>query len=63
MAESESHKTSDQTYLCRRCGRKLKSIESQERGMGITCYNKWYNKQEHKILFTVNTLQSVQSSV
>lgn len=37
--------------VCRRCGRKLKSVESRERGMGFTCWKK-YNLGPKK-LFTI----------
>lgn len=38
--------------LCRRCGRKLKSKDSRDRGMGLTCYNKTLREDSHKKLFT-----------
>lgn len=36
--------------LCFRCGRKLRSEESQKLGMGPTCYRKWQNEQNTKPL-------------
>jgi len=49
------------TYLCRRCGRKLRSDKSKERGMGNTCYHKWYEKDNHKKLFP--SLQSREDNI
>lgn len=36
---------------CKRCGRKLKTPESQELGMGKVCWKKWQNEHNHKQLF------------
>lgn len=36
---------------CRRCGRKLRSPEAIEIGMGPTCWRKWQNEDNHKKLF------------
>lgn len=33
--------------LCRRCGRKLKTDEAKERGMGMVCWKK--SQAEHKV--------------
>lgn len=35
---------------CKRCGRKLKSTESIEVGMGKTCLKKWQQENKHKKL-------------
>lgn len=41
-----------ESAVCLRCGRKLKSKESQERRMGETCYKKaMAGKKHHKLLF------------
>jgi hypothetical protein len=40
------------TYICRRCGRKLKTEMSQQRGMGDICYSKAHSEDKHKKLFT-----------
>lgn len=37
--------------ICKRCGRKLKNSKSIQLGMGITCWKKWQNERNHKILF------------
>ena len=36
---------------CKRCGRKLKNDEAIKRGMGITCWRKWQNENNHKKLW------------
>ena len=46
----------EETHLCRRCGRKLRSAASKERGMGDTCFRKYLVEDCHKKLFT--TLQT-----
>jgi hypothetical protein len=38
---------------CLRCGRKLKSKEARERGMGIVCFNKSITENKNKPLFTI----------
>jgi len=50
-----------ETHICRRCGRKLKTPESQKRGMGNTCFAKWSQEDTHKQLFT--TLQTRDDSI
>ena len=40
--------------ICRRCGRKLKNLESIELGMGSTCYKKFMAHSILKPLFEVN---------
>ena len=42
-----------ETCFCKRCGRKLKSDESKERGYGKICYEKAQNKEKIKKLFEV----------
>lgn len=42
----------DLIHICRRCGRKLKSVEAQERGMGYVCYKKYLAETNRKKLFT-----------
>ena len=41
----------EQTHICRRCGRKLRSDEAKQRGMGYTCYKKWKEESNKKKLF------------
>lgn len=36
---------------CKRCGRKLKTEEAINRGMGITCWRKWQKENNHKKLW------------
>ena len=36
---------------CKRCGRKLRTEEAINRGMGITCWRKWQNENNHKKLW------------
>ena len=37
--------------ICKRCGRKLRTDEAINRGMGIICWNKWLNENNHKKLW------------
>jgi hypothetical protein len=53
----------EQTHICRRCGRKLRSPEAKERGMGPVCYQKWIAEDNHKKLFNVPSLHSSKDSV
>lgn len=40
---------------CKRCGRKLKSTESIEVGMGKICLKKWQQENKHKkLIYFVN---------
>lgn len=41
--------------VCRRCNRKLKDIESIERGFGIICYRKYMAENMAKPLFEVKS--------
>lgn len=56
-------KPRDATYICRRCGRKLRTPESQILGMGPTCYVKWKEENQKKKLFQISSLQSKTGSV
>ena len=47
-------------HICRRCGRRLKSLDSQKLGMGPVCYSKWLAENSQKKLFTISSLQSEQ---
>lgn len=47
-------------HICRRCGRRLKSLESQKLGMGPVCYAKWLAESGQKKLFQISSLQSEQ---
>lgn len=48
----------DVTYLCRRCGRKLRSAEAKSRGFGYVCYKKQLTETRCKKLFDLPSLQS-----
>ena len=37
--------------VCKVCGRKLKSEQSQILGMGTVCYSKWQKQKRHKPLW------------
>ena len=50
----------EQTHICRRCGRKLRSDESKQRGMGDTCYRKWQAEQNKKKLVSASLQKSDQ---
>jgi len=63
MDNTVSQNSSNQTHLCRRCGRKLRSDVSKERGMGEVCYNKWLIEDNHKKLFSSPSLQTSHKSV
>lgn len=47
-------------HICRRCGRRLKSLNSQKLGMGPVCYAKWLAESGQKKLFQISSLQSEQ---
>lgn len=53
----------EQTHICRRCGRKLRSEEAKQKGMGPVCYQKWMSEDRHKKLFNISSLQSTKDSV
>lgn len=53
----------EQTHLCRRCGRKLRSEDAKKKGMGPVCYQKWIAEGNHKKLFRVPSLHSSKDSV
>lgn len=53
----------EQTHICRRCGRKLRSEEAKQRGMGYICYQKWMAEDNHKKLFRVSSLQLPKDGV
>ena len=53
----------EQTHICRRCGRKLRSEEAKQRGMGYVCYQKWIAEDTHKKLFRISSLHSSKDSV
>ena len=53
----------EQTHICRRCGRKLRSEEAKQRGMGPTCYKKWLAEGSPKKLFRISSLHSSRDSV
>lgn len=40
-----------ESVLCKRCGRKLKTKASIDLGMGITCFKKYQNENNHKKLW------------
>lgn len=39
---------------CKRCGRKLRSPATIERGMGDVCWNKYVREKSYKHLFALN---------
>lgn len=47
-------------HICRRCGRRIKSLDSQKLGMGPVCYAKWLAESGQKKLFQISSLQSEQ---
>ena len=47
-------------HICKRCGRRLKSLDSQKLGMGPVCYAKWLEESGQKKLFQISSLQSEQ---
>lgn len=53
----------EQTHICRRCGRKLRSEEAKQRGMGTVCYRKWLSENKNKKLFTISSLQTTKNGV
>ena len=53
----------EQTHICRRCGRKLRSEEAKQRGMGPVCYQKWAAENNRKKLFTISSLHSSKDRV
>ena len=49
-------------YLkCLRCGRKLQSEESKQRGYGNTCWEKYTNSVRYKELFKVDSQQTADT--
>lgn len=53
----------EQTHICRRCGRKLRSEEAKQRGMGYVCYQKWMAEDNKKKLFNVPSLHLSKDGV
>lgn len=53
----------EQTHICRRCGRKLRSEEAKQRGMGYVCYQKHLAENKKKKLFTISSLHLSKDSV
>ena len=53
----------EQTHICLRCGRKLRSEEAKQRRMGPVCYQKWMAQNNHKKLFHVSSLHSSKEGV
>ena len=53
----------EQTHICRRCGRKLRSEEAKNRGMGYICYQKYLAEGTKQKLFKVSSLQSSKEDV
>lgn len=44
----------DEIGICLRCGRKLKTPEARERGMGKICWEKSHVEKERRRLFDAN---------
>lgn len=40
-----------ESTTCKRCGRKLRSKKAIEIGMGVTCWRKYVNENNHKRLW------------
>ena len=53
----------EQTHICRRCGRKLRSEEAKQRGMGYVCFQKWMAEEHRKKLFKVSSLHLPKDGV
>lgn len=53
----------EQSHICRRCGRKLRTPEAKERGMGVVCYQKWLSEKGTRKLFKISSLQSSNNSL
>lgn len=51
-------KEEQNTHICRRCGRKLKSPEAIALGFGATCYKKFLEQPKLKPLFTVKKIKN-----
>lgn len=60
MMNDNSVKTSEEEvkHICRRCGRRLKSMDSQKLGMGPVCYSKFLAEKRQKKLFQISSLHS-----
>lgn len=52
--EAETSYKKDLSNNCLRCGRKLKSLEAKERGMGKICWEKSHVERERRRLFDAN---------
>lgn len=53
MGENEIDTSGQPLYkICRRCGRKLKSLECRQRGYGPVCWERQKNLKRVKKLFT-----------
>lgn len=63
MDNSVNQNSLNPTHICRRCGRKLKSEESKQRGFGDVCFQKWLAEGGHKKLFSISSLQKTEESV
>ena len=63
MDDTVNQNSLNQTHFCRRCGRKLRSDVSKERGMGEVCYNKWLIEDNHKKLFSSSSLQTSHKNI
>ena len=50
---------SEQEFLfCKRCGRRLKTKEARERGMGKVCFEKYHMGKDTRKLFEVKDAES-----
>lgn len=47
--------------VCIRCGRKLKTEQSQELGFGKVCWEKYNNEGKYKDLFPVSEMSNEKS--
>lgn len=49
----------EEIKICRRCHRRLKDLESKERGFGKTCYKKYLESISYKRrLFNIEEVQN-----
>lgn len=60
MGDKDTVRAQTEIVLCRRCGRRLKTEEAKQRGMGKTCWEK-SRTSSSKRLFEVSTNESKHS--
>ena len=60
MGDQNTVRAQTEIVLCRRCGRRLKTEEAKQRGMGKICWEKSHTSSS-KRLFEVSTNESKHS--